>query len=114
MEDIELKRQDEVYLNALGAQRIPDPTTAGDFCRRFENEDDIEQLMASINETRLKVWSKQSEEFFEMAIVDADGTLAETGGECKEGMDVAYNGVWGYHPLVISCGQPIHKSRYFW
>ena len=102
LEDIELKRQDEVYLNALGAQRIPDPTTAGDFCRRFENEDDIEQLMASINETRLKVWSKQSEEFFEMAIVDADGTLAETGGECKEGMDVAYNGVWGYHPLVIS------------
>ena len=47
-------------------------------------------------------------------LVDADGTLAETGGECKEGMDVAYNGVWGYHPLVISCGQPIHKSRYFW
>src|SRR6266699_3225737 len=72
LEDIELKRQDEVYLNALGAQRIPDPTTAGDFCRRFENENDIEQLMASINETRLKVWSKQSEEFFEMAIVDAD------------------------------------------
>jgi len=102
LEDIELKRQDEVYLNALGAQRIPDPTTAGDFCRRFENEDDIEQLMASINKTRLKVWSKQSEEFFEMAIVDADGTLAETGGECKQGMDVAYNGVWGYHPLVIS------------
>ena len=38
LEDIELKRQDEVYLNALGAQRIPDPTTAGDFCRRFEPE----------------------------------------------------------------------------
>src|SRR5438552_12469418 len=58
--------------------------------------------MTSINETRLKDLSNQSEEFFEMAIVDADGTLAETGGECKEGMDVAYNGVWGYHPLVIS------------
>ena len=33
-EDIELLRNDEVYLDALGAQRIPDPTTAGDFCRR--------------------------------------------------------------------------------
>ena len=32
LEDIELLRQDEGYLNALGAQRIPDPTTAGDFC----------------------------------------------------------------------------------
>ena len=101
LEDIELRRQDEVYLDVLGAQRIPDPTTEGDFCRRFQTGD-IEQLMASINETRLKVWSQQAEEFFEMAIVDADGTLAETGGECKEGMDVAYNGVWGYHPLVIS------------
>ncbi len=101
LEDIELRRQDEVYLDALGAQRIPDPTTAGDFCRRFGPED-IEQLMSSINETRLKVWKQQGEEFFEQAIVDADGTLAETGGECKQGMDVTYNGVWGYHPLLIS------------
>lgn len=101
LEDIELRRQDEVYLDALGAQRIPDPTTAGDFCRRFESRD-IEQLMASINETRLKVWRQQREEFFEQAIVDADGTLAETGGECKQGMEVTYNGVWGYHPLVVS------------
>ena len=31
LEDIELLRNDEVYLDALGAQRIPDPTTAGRF-----------------------------------------------------------------------------------
>ena len=36
LEDIELLRNDEVYLDGLGAQRIPDPTTAGDFCRRLE------------------------------------------------------------------------------
>jgi hypothetical protein len=101
LEDIELRRQDEVYLDALGAQRIPDPTTAGDFCRRFTRED-VEQLMASINETRLKVWAQQGEKFFEQAIVDADGTLAPTYGECKQGMDVTFKGVWGYHPLVIS------------
>ena len=35
IEHLELRRNDEVYLNALGADRIPDPTTAGDFCRRF-------------------------------------------------------------------------------
>ena len=34
LEDIEFLRNDEVYLDALGAQRIPDPTTAGDFCRQ--------------------------------------------------------------------------------
>lgn len=101
LEDIELRRQDEVYLDTLGAQRIPDPTTAGDFCRRFRAED-VEQLMTAINETRLKVWAQQGEEFFEQAIVDADGTLAETYGECKQGMDVTFKGAWGYHPLVIS------------
>jgi hypothetical protein len=36
LQDIEQRRQDEVYLDALGAARIPDPTTAGDFCRRFD------------------------------------------------------------------------------
>jgi len=39
LEDIERLRNDEVYLDALGAQRIPDPTTAGDFCRRFSQAD---------------------------------------------------------------------------
>ena len=34
LEDIERQRNDEAYLDGLGAQRIPDPTTEGDFCRR--------------------------------------------------------------------------------
>ena len=101
LQDIELRRQDEVYLDALGAQRIPDPTTAGDFCRRFD-ESAIEALQTAINETRLRVWRAQPAVFFEEAIIDADGTLAETTGQCKEGMDIAYTGVWGYHPLVVS------------
>src|SRR5436309_8378465 len=58
LEDIELRRNDEVYLDALGAQRIPDPTTAGDFCRRF-TEPAIENLMGAINEVRLAVWQRQ-------------------------------------------------------
>jgi hypothetical protein len=101
LQDIERRRQDEVYLDALGAQRIPDPTTAGDFCRRFA-EADIEALQTAINETRVRVWRAQPAAFFQEAIIDADGTLAETTGQCKEGMDIAYNGVWGYHPLVVS------------
>ncbi|MEK7874793.1 MAG: IS1380 family transposase, partial [Pseudomonadota bacterium] len=101
LQDIEQRRQDEVYLDALGAQRIPDPTTAGDFCRRFD-EPAIEALQAAINETRRRVWRTQPVEFFDEAVIDADGTLVETTGQCKEGMDIAYNGVWGYHPLVVS------------
>jgi hypothetical protein len=101
LQDIERRRQDEVYLDALGAQRIPDPTTAGDFCRRFD-EPAIEALQMAINETRVRVWRAQPAAFFEEAVIDADGTLAETTGECKEGMDIAYTGVWGYHPLIVS------------
>jgi hypothetical protein len=101
LQDIEQRRQDEVYLDALGAQRIPDPTTAGDFCRRFD-EGSIEALQTAINETRVRVWRAQPAAFFDEAIIDADGTLAETTGQCKEGMDIAYTGVWGYHPLVVS------------
>lgn len=101
LQDIEQRRQDEVYLDALGTQRIPDPTTAGDFCRRFD-EPAIEALQTAINETRVRVWRTQPPAFFDEAIIDADGTLAETTGQCKEGMDIAYTGVWGYHPLVVS------------
>ena len=101
LEDIELRRNDEVYLDALGAQRIPDPTAAEDFCRRFEAAD-VESLMEATNEVRMRVCRQQAEAFFDEAVLDADGTLAETTGECKQGMDVAYNGTWGYHPLVIS------------
>jgi Transposase DDE domain group 1 len=101
LEHLELRRNDEVYLNALGAQRIPDPTTAGDFCRRF-GWDDVLELMEAVNEARLRVWKQQPEEFFQEAIIDADGTIVGTDAVCKEGVDLAYNGVWGYHPLVVS------------
>lgn len=102
LEDLELLRNDEVYLDALGAQRIPDPTTAGDFCRRF-GEQDIDDLQAAVNEARLRVWQQQPAEFFREAIIDADGTLAPTTGECKEGIDFnVKTKSWGYHPLVLS------------
>ena len=101
LEDIEQRRQDEVYLDALGAERIPDPTTAGDFCRRFDRLD-IESLQSAINETRLRVWRQQPREFLEEAVIEADGTLVPTKGECKDGADFNYKGEWGYHVLVVS------------
>jgi len=110
LEDIERLRNDEVYLDAVGADRIPDPTTAGDFCRRFLTEH-VEKLQDVINEARLKAWKPQEPEFFAEAIIDADGTIAGTTGECKEGMDLSYKGIWGYHPLVISLsntGEPLY------
>ncbi len=101
LEHLELRRNDEVYLNALGAQRIPDPTTAGDFCRRL-GRGDVLDLMDAINQTRLRVWKQQPKEFFQEAIIDADGSIVATDATCKEGVDLAYNGVWGYHPMSVT------------
>jgi hypothetical protein len=101
LEDIELRRQDEVFLDALGAETIPDPTTAGDFCRRF-SENSVRTLMEAIDEARQNVWRQQPKEFFDEAVIDFDGTLVVTTGECKGGMDISYKGTWGYHPLVVT------------
>jgi hypothetical protein len=101
LEDLELRRNDEVYLDALGARRIPDPTTAGDFCRRFA-ESDIRSLQDVFHAVRQKVWAQQPAAFFAEAEIDMDGTLVVTGGEHKQGMDISYKGTWGYHPLVVS------------
>jgi hypothetical protein len=104
LEDIELRRQDEAWMDALGAKVIPDPTTAGDFLRRF-SEEDILALMDLINDGRVKVWGQQPKAFFNEAILNVDGTIAPTEGECKQGMDISYKGDWGYNPLVISLAQ---------
>ena len=101
LEDIELRRQDEVFLNGLGAERIPDPTTAGDFTRRFSVAD-IVTLEECLNRARLAVWKVQPKGFLREAFINVDGTIAQTYGECKEGMDISYKGIWGYAPLVVS------------
>jgi hypothetical protein len=101
LEDIELRRQDENFLNGLGAERIPDPTTAGDFTRRFD-EPDIIALQECINRARRAVWQVQPEGFLKEAFIDVDGSIAGTYGECKEGIGLSYKGIWGYAPLIVS------------
>jgi hypothetical protein len=109
LEHLELLRNDRAYLDALGARRVPDPTTAGDFCRRFD-EVAILRLQTIFNRIRRKVWGQQPAAFFQEAVIEADGTMVETSAECKEGMDINYKGQWGYHPLVLSLantGEPL-------
>lgn len=102
LDDIELLRNDEKYLDALGAERIPDPTTAGDFTRRF-SEHDVRMLMDVVNDKRVARWKHGlSEPERRLGVIDVDGTITPTTGECKEGMDMSHKGVWGYHPFVAS------------
>jgi len=102
LEDIELRRNDEAFLDALGARRIPDPTTEGDFCRRFRDAGDIRCLQNAFHAVRMKVWAQQPDAFLAQAILDMDGTLVGTTGSCKQGMDISYKGTWGYHPLLVT------------
>lgn len=101
LEHLELRRSDAAYLDALGAQRIPDPTTAGDFCRRFSAWN-VFALQEALHEPRLKVWGQQPESFFELAVIEADGTMVETCGERKEDIGMNHKKQWGYHPLVMT------------
>ena len=101
LDDLDLLRQDEAYTDLLGAQRIPDPTTAGDFLRRFSASDVI-ALLDGINQIRRRIWLTLPAAERKLAIIDADGTDAPTEGEKKSGMDISYKGIWGYSPLLIS------------
>ena len=82
-------------------ERRLDNTTAGDFCRRFD-ADHINVLQDLYDDIRIGVWKHQPASFFQQAILDADGTLTATTGQCKQGMDISYNGLWCYHPLLVS------------
>lgn len=110
LDDIEVRRNDATFLDALGARAIPDPTTAGDFCRRF-NAAAVWRLMAIVNEARLQVWQRSPRELLgKTARIDADGSMVPTTGQCKQGMDLSFKGTWGYHPLLISLantGEPL-------
>jgi hypothetical protein len=101
-EDIERLRHDTAYMNALGADLIPDPTTAGDFCRRF-TADDVTDLMEAVNTVRPKLWAGRGRDLLgPIAYLDVDGTIAPTHGRRKQGMDMSYKGIWGYAPLIVS------------
>lgn len=113
LEDIDRLRQDEAWLDGVGAQRVPDPTTAGDFTRRF-SADDIAELAACLNRVRARVWQERQRatpSFLHTAVIDVDGTIAATLGECKQGMGLSYKGIWGYAPLLVSLantGEPLY------
>jgi len=111
LQDLDSLREDQALMNMLGARRLPDPTTAGDFLRRFA-EKDIDALQSLINAIRVEVWKLQPKAFRGRAVIDVDGTVAGTTGEKKFGMDFNFHKkVWGYHPLLVSLANT-HEPLY--
>lgn len=101
IDDLERHRHNEAFLDAVGARRIPGATTAGDFLRRFDATS-VRQLMAAMQRSSAQVWRRQPKTQRRLALIDVDGTVVETTGECKEGMNLSYTGRWGFGPLVVS------------
>ena len=102
LEDIDRHRNDVPLMNGLGAKLLPDPTTAGDFLRRF-TQADVMVLMEAFNSVRPQLWRSRCRDLFgEVVYLDVDGTLVPTTGERKDGMGISFKGIWGYHPLVVS------------
>ena len=110
LEDQAALQGSEAVRRLVGACRIPDPTTAGDFLRRFTTAQDVEQLSGGIDEVEEAVWSKlprrvrRRRKKHELALVDLDGHIKPLYGVQKEGADFSYDGRWSYQPLVVSLG----------
>ena len=95
LEDIDRHRNDVPLMNGLGARLLPDPTTAGDFLRRFR-ACDVMALMEAINSVRAQLWRSRCRDLFgEVVYLDVDGTMVPTTGERKDGMGISYKGIWG-------------------
>ena len=103
IEDLELRRTDTAYMTALGATRIPDPTTAGDFLRRFQTAEQIEKLFEINNELNKRVWKVSADgKKRKQAKLKIDGKIVKTISEFKEKMDMSYKGTWGYSTLILT------------
>jgi hypothetical protein len=108
LEDVAILQHDEAAKRLLGACRLPDPTTAGDFLRRFDRNEAPEalrQLRTSVDEVQDAVWRKLSRKKRKLATVDLDGKVKEFYATQKEGADFSHNGKWSYHPLMASLAQ---------
>jgi len=105
IEDIADPQQSEPVRRMLGAARIPDPSTAGDFLRRFGRKG-IAALDEAIDEAQERAWKRRyGNKKCALGIVDLDSHVRHVYGNQKEGADFTYKGGFGYHPLVISLAE---------
>jgi hypothetical protein len=104
IEDGSMLQNSGAFQNLVGSPRIPDPTTAGDFLRRFRSHD-LDVLEQVIDEVRSRVWKLLPRAKRRRATVDLDSSLKPVYGECKQGAAFSYKKTWSYHPLLISVAE---------
>lgn len=85
----------ETYLSAA---RGPDPTTAGEFRRRCTGEGVVDRQGPSERMAAAGIFKK--------AVIETDGNT----GECKDRMNISYQGWWGRH---LATAVDHHHRRHF-
>ena len=109
IEDQANLQHSEAVRRMVGACRIPDPTTAGDFLRRFDEQGDysLAGLRRANDEVQTAVGMALAEREGKRkrkdkwAVVDVDGHVKALSGEQKEGADF-FKRTWCYMPLLVS------------
>jgi len=96
LDDLEALREDVAIQKAIGRTDIPDPTTAGDFCRRF-SLGHIFQMNKAFGTIHQEVY-KRREPITEWT-VDVDAKVHEVYGQKKEGAAKSYNGIYSLQPM---------------
>jgi hypothetical protein len=96
LEDLEALREDVAIQRVIGRKDLPDPTTAGDFCRRF-TLGHLLQMNRAFADIEQKVYEHRSE--VTHWTVDVDAKVHEVYGEKKQGAAKSYNGIYSLQPL---------------
>jgi hypothetical protein len=96
LEDLEALREDVAIQRVIGRKDLPDPTTAGDFCRRF-TLGHLLQLNRAFAEIEQRVYEHRPE--VTRWTIDVDAKVHEVYGERKQGAAKSYNGVYSLQPL---------------
>lgn len=108
IEDLAALQSSEAVRRLLGAARLPDPTTAGDFLRRFDSPRALAALRGAVDQIQSRVWralgrrgaGRRGQETW--GLVDLDGHIKEVYGTRKQGADFSRTGKWSYQPLLVS------------
>ena len=104
IQDTEYLQNSPAFQTLVGAERVPDPTTTGDFLRRFDSAS-LACFVLAIDELRFRVWDRLPKRHFEVGTVDLDPTIKPVYGASKEKADFTYTREWGYRPLLVSLAE---------
>jgi hypothetical protein len=118
LEDLSRLQHDPAILRMLGGDRVPDPTTSGDFLRRFGsqvNGGGLAALRRAGDELQVRVWKRirakrvrpsqegRPRQGRRLVLLDLDSKIRTFTGNQKEGGDLSFKGTWSHHPLLLSC-----------